>query len=89
VTATDIPAELEFVDPDATDPTYRVCLWAAPGQGKSVTAASAPAPILVISADRPSAYRFARKHHKHTKESLREVRYARAGHARGCVPAHP
>jgi hypothetical protein len=72
---TDIPAELEFVDPDTTDPTYRVALWAAPGQGKSVTAASAPAPILVISADRPSAYRFARKHHKHTKESLREVRY--------------
>jgi hypothetical protein len=76
VTATsDIPAELEFVDPAETDLTFRVVLWAAPGQGKSVAAASAPAPILVVSADRPSAYRFARKHHGHTTETLREVRY--------------
>jgi hypothetical protein len=76
VTATsDIPTDLEFVDPDATDPTFRVVLWAAPGQGKSVAAASAPRPILVVSADRPSAYGFARKHHQHTKDTLREVRY--------------
>jgi hypothetical protein len=76
VTATsDIPAELEFVDPAETDLTFRVVLWAAPGQGKSVAAASAPAPILVVNADRPSAYRFARKHHGHTAENLREVRY--------------
>jgi AAA domain len=73
--ATDAPAPLVFVDPAETDPTYRVCLWAAPGQGKSVAAASAPAPILVLSADRPSAYRYARKHHGHTKDTLREVRY--------------
>ncbi|HEU4975724.1 MAG TPA: AAA family ATPase [Baekduia sp.] len=72
--ATDAPV-LSFVDPAETDDTYRVCLWAAPGQGKSVAAASAPAPILVLSADRPSAYKFARKHHAHTKDSLREVRY--------------
>src|SRR4051794_21471468 len=71
----DIPTELEFVDPAETDPTYRVVLWAAPGQGKSVAAASAPAPIVVVSADRPSAYRFARKHHAHTADTLREVRY--------------
>src|SRR5207253_4756037 len=70
---TDVPAELEFVDPAATDPTYRVCLWAAPGQGKSVAAASAPGPILILSADRPSAYRFARKHHK--GKQIDEVRY--------------
>lgn len=75
MTATDVPAPLEFVDPDETDPTFRVCLWAASGQGKSVAAASAPRPILVVSADRPAAYMFARKHHGHTKESLREVRY--------------
>lgn len=71
----DVPVELEFVDPAETDPTYRVCLWAAPGQGKSVCLASAPAPILVISADRPSAYMFARKHHQHTTDTLREIRY--------------
>jgi hypothetical protein len=75
VTATDIPGELEFVDPAETDLTYRVTLWAAPGQGKSVAAASAPTPVLVVSADRPSAYRFARKHHGHSKDTLRELRY--------------
>jgi hypothetical protein len=71
----DVPAPLEFVNPDETDYTYRVVLWAAAGAGKSVTAASAPRPILVLTADRPSAYRFARKHHSHTRESLLEVRY--------------
>lgn len=75
MTATDVPADLDFVDPDEVDPTYRAALWAAPGQGKSVAAASAPRPILAISADRPSAYAFARKHHGHTKLSFREVRY--------------
>ena len=64
---------LIFVDPAEVDPTYRVSLWAAPGQGKSVAAASAPGPLLVVSADRPSAYRFARKHH-HGKQ-IDEVRY--------------
>ena len=71
----DFPTPIEFVDPAASDPTYRVTLWAAPGEGKSVAAASAPAPILVLSADRPLAYRFARRHHGHTARSLREVRY--------------
>jgi AAA domain len=64
---------LEFVDPTETDDTYRVVLWAAPGQGKSVAAASAPGPILVLTADRPSAYRFARKHH--AGKEIQEVRY--------------
>jgi hypothetical protein len=75
MSTSDIPSTLEFVDPDETDLTFRVCLWAAPGQGKSVAAASAPAPMLVITADRPSAYVFARRHHEHTAETLREVRY--------------
>jgi hypothetical protein len=69
----DTVTPLLFVDPNETDPTYRVCLWAAPGEGKSVAAASAPDPILVLSADRPSAYRFARKHHKGKR--IDEVRY--------------
>lgn len=71
----DIPTGLTFVDPDEVDPTWRVCLWAAPGEGKSVAAASAPTPIVVLSADRPSAYLFARKHHGLSKDDLREVRY--------------
>ena len=75
--ASDIPTGLTFVDPLETDTTYRVCLWAAPGAGKSVAAASAPDPLLVLSADRPSAYRFARKHH--TGKDIREVRYIGPG----------
>lgn len=70
---TDIPGDLTFVDPNETDDTYRVCLWAAPGQGKSVVAASAPGPILVLSADRPLAYKYARKHH--APKVIKEVRY--------------
>lgn len=75
MSATDVPAPLEFVNPSETEATWRICLWAAPGQGKSVAAASAPTPILVLSADRPSAYRFARKLHGHGASDLREVRY--------------
>lgn len=70
---TDIPTGLQFVDPNASDPTYRVVLWAAPGEGKSVAASSAPGPLLVVNADRPSAYLYARKHHPTTE--IREVRY--------------
>jgi hypothetical protein len=77
---TDVPDDgLIFVDPAETATTWRTCLWAAPGQGKSVALASAPAPILVVSADRPSAYGYARKHHGHTAETLREVRYRDPG----------
>src|SRR3954465_9436032 len=74
----DVPTPLDFVDPLENDDTYRVVLWASPGQGKSVAAASAPSPILVLTADRPSAYRFARKHHGHTAQTLRETRFVDA-----------
>ena len=71
----DIPTGLIFVDPAEVDTTFRICLWAAPGEGKTVAAASAPRPILVLSADRPSAYAYARRHHNHDALSLRETRY--------------
>lgn len=74
----DVPTGLIFVDPAETDTTFRICLWAAPGEGKTVAAASAPRPILVLSADRPSAYVFARRHHGHDAMSLRETRYTSA-----------
>ena len=67
---------LLFVDPAETDRCFRVVLWAAPGEGKSVGAASAPPPLLVISADRPGAYRFARRFHGLNASQLREVRFA-------------
>lgn len=75
MTASDIPVDLEFVDPADTDPTYRICLFATWGTGKSVAAASAPTPIVVLSADRPSSYSYARVHHGHSATDLREVRY--------------
>lgn len=64
---------LAFVDPDAVETSYRVLLWAAPGEGKTVGACSAPGPILVLSADRPTAYKFAREHHK--DKDIREYRW--------------
>lgn len=73
--SSDIVTGLVFVDPAAVETTFRVGLYAAPGSGKSVAAASAPTPILVVSLDRPAAYRFARTHHGHSAADLREVRY--------------
>lgn len=73
----DIPSGLTFVDPAETIDTYRVCVWGPPGAGKSVAAASAPGPLLVLSADRPSAYKFSRKHY--AGKEIREVRYQNSG----------
>lgn len=70
-TTSDIPTDLVFVDPDEVVPTWRVGLWAEPGQGKSVAAATAPDPILVVSADRPTAYMYVRKHHRRHFEDAR------------------
>lgn len=78
----DVPAPLEFVDPTEVDSRWRVCLFSAPGTGKTVAACSAPGPIVTLSADRPGAYRFARRHHAgqviheyrfRSSDSLREV----------------
>jgi hypothetical protein len=66
-------ASLTFVDPDEQDNRYRICLWAQAGAGKTVAACSAPGPIVAVSADRPGAYRYARRHH-HGKQ-IREVRF--------------
>ncbi len=59
----DIPTDLAFVNPAETVTTWRVVLWAEPGQGKSVAGCTAPDPILVVSADRPTAYMYVRRHH--------------------------
>ena len=73
--SSDVPTGLEFVDPNVVETAYRFCLWAAPGEGKSVAATSAPKPILALSADRPSAFAYARRHHGLTPHELREARY--------------
>ena len=75
--SSDIPTGLTFVDPAEVIDTYRTCLWGPPGAGKSVAAASAPGPLLVLSADRPSAYKFSRKHY--TGKAINEVRYVNSG----------
>lgn len=64
---------LTFVDPHESDATFRVVVWGPPGEGKSVAAASAPGPILVISADRPGAYRTPRR--LHAGKPILETRY--------------
>jgi hypothetical protein len=66
-------SNLTFVDPDEQDNRYRICLWAQAGAGKTVAACSAPGPIVAVSADRPGAYRYARRHHR--DKSIREVRF--------------
>lgn len=76
--ASDVPTGLQFVEAGEMETTYRFCLWAAPGDGKTVAAASAPTPILVLSADRPSAYDYAVRHHglkRGRAGTLRETRY--------------
>lgn len=68
----DIPS-LTFVDPAAVDKRWRIGLFAAPGGGKTVALCSAPGPILAINADRPGAYRYARRHH--AGKQINEVRF--------------
>jgi len=50
-------------------PTVNIALIGQPKTGKSTAAASAPAPILYLNADLPTATRFARRRH----EGVREV----------------
>jgi len=69
----DIPAGLLFVNPREVEVTYRVCLWAVAGEGKTLAAATAPGPILVVNADRPSAWAVARR--RHPDKDIRETRY--------------
>jgi hypothetical protein len=75
----DVPA-LVFVDPAMVDERWRVVLFGAPGVGKTVAACSAPGPIVALSADRPGAYRFARRHHPDTE--IREARFTGSGSLR-------
>lgn len=69
----DLPS-LNFVDPTEVDSRWRMVLFGPPGIGKTVAACSAPDPIVAISADRPGAYRYARKHH--AGKDIREARFA-------------
>lgn len=70
---TDVPTGLTFVDPTTVQTTYRICLAGEPGDGKTIAAATAPAPILVLNADRPSAWEVARR--RNPDKEIRETRY--------------
>lgn len=72
MTASDVNS-LVFVDPSHVDERWRVCIYAAPGSGKTVAACSAPGPIVAVNADRPGAYRFARRHYP--GKPIHEVRF--------------
>lgn len=72
MTRSDIPS-LTFVDPSKVDERWRIVLYGAPGVGKSVAACSAPGPIVAVSADRPGAYRYARRHHP--DKTINEARF--------------
>jgi hypothetical protein len=85
MSTSDVPS-LIFVNPDEIVTTYRVCLWASPGQGKSVIACSAPGPLLVLSADRPTAYQFARAYWTGPRHrEIREIRYVDVNTLRGVL----
>jgi len=70
---TDIPTGLIFVDPTEVQTTYRICLAGEPGDGKTIAAATAPGPLLVLNADRPSAWEVARR--RNPGKEIRETRY--------------
>lgn len=63
---------LFFIDAAAAASRYRVLLYGQPGAGKSCAAATAPGPVLVLTADRPGAYRYART--QHDADHILEVR---------------
>jgi DNA-binding CsgD family transcriptional regulator len=70
---TDIPTGLIFVDPTEVQTTYRIALAGEPGDGKTIAAATAPGPLLVLNADRPSAWEVARR--RNPGKDIRETRY--------------
>jgi hypothetical protein len=67
-------SSLTFVDPDTVDERWRIGIFGIPGSGKTVALASAPGPIVAVNADRPGAYRYARRHNHGTQ--IHEVRFA-------------
>lgn len=68
----DLPAPLEYVDPDDTH-ALTVILYGPAKQGKTIGALSAPGPILYVNADRRSAARNARR--VHGTQKFREIEF--------------
>jgi AAA domain len=71
--ASDIPADLMFVDDTDSVGSLNFLLYGPPGSGKSVASCSAPGPVLAVNADRRGALRFARR--LFGPGRIREVRF--------------
>lgn len=81
---TDLPA-LVFVDAPAIPETFNVLLYGPAKSGKSTAAATAPGPIVWVSAEGPGALAYARKtaHERGTK--IQEVRVRRGEDTRALL----
>lgn len=78
---TDIPA-LIFVDEPPIPQTFNVLLYGPAKSGKSTAAATAPSPIIWISAEGPGALAYARKTATERDTEINEVRVRRGDDTR-------
>lgn len=78
----DVSTSLTFVDPPAAPETFNVLLYGPPKSGKSTAAATAPGPILWVSAEGPGALAYARKVAAGRGTDILEVRITRGTDAR-------
>jgi hypothetical protein len=79
---TDVPAGLLFETAPDTPDTFNVLLYGPPKSGKSTAAATAPSPILWVSAEGPGALAYARKIAGQRSHQILEVRIGRQTDAR-------
>lgn len=70
----DITTGLVFADEPAAPETFNALLYGAPKSGKSTAAATAPGPILWVSAEGPGALAYARKTARDRGTRIMEVR---------------
>ena len=71
---TDAPAGLQFVEEPGAPDTANFLLYGPPKSGKSSAAATAPGPILWLSAEGPGALAYARKIARERNTRIMEVR---------------
>jgi hypothetical protein len=78
----DFSSSLVFVEPPPAPETFNVLLYGPPKSGKSTAAATAPGPILWVSAEGPGALSYARKVAAGRGTEILEVRIGRGTDAR-------
>jgi hypothetical protein len=80
--ASDVPTGLMFVEAPAAPTTANFLLYGPPKSGKSTAAATAPGPILWVSAEGPGALGYARKVARQRGIEIHEVRVTRGADTR-------